>query len=471
MQLTPGSEFWDSQHTRDTLQFGKYFGAGDEQSPLDDCSTWPETLRAWADESHTMSALGGLVSYLGTLKMDHELVSQRQFVAYDPLRHGTSMHMDGQTLQNLEIISNNADMGAAGTLLSLLCHCKTAMGKRLFRQWLCHPLRHAGDIEDRYDAIGDLHAHDMMPELAKELTRMPDLERLVSRIHAGTCALPDFLAVLRTFQGVAAAIARMQDVAAQCKSRTLRRVLTVAPDGDGDGDGFPDLAEPLEHFAHAFDHDVAAQEGHIVPHAGVDADYDAAKARLDALEKGFDQHLREMRATLRDAKIAYRDIGSERYQLEISAGTKVPADFILKSQTKAVRRYWTPYIARSVVALAEAQAAYTQAQAQVYGHTLERFVQWHGQWARAVQCVATLDCLMSLATAAHAMGEPVCRPTLVAPDTATGSPVLDLHDMRHPCVASQYVMLMCGKLVHMHTQEGTGGGSLQTVWLHARCAG
>lgn len=36
-------------------------------------------------------------------------------------------------------------------------------GKRLFRKWLCHPLRRAADINDRYDAVEDfnnLNLHD-----------------------------------------------------------------------------------------------------------------------------------------------------------------------------------------------------------------------------------------------------------------------------------------------------------------------
>ncbi len=92
-----------------------------------------------------------------------------------------------QTLHNLEVLENNADQGPKGSLLDLLCHCTSPFGlldgllvgvffwptkhkrlrlklpsiagKRLFRKWLCHPLRVVADIEDRFAAVDDLEAN------------------------------------------------------------------------------------------------------------------------------------------------------------------------------------------------------------------------------------------------------------------------------------------------------------------------
>lgn len=50
------------------------------------------------------------------------------------------MHLNGNTLANLEILRNQTDFKETGSLLSVLDHCKTAFGRRLLRKWVSKPL-------------------------------------------------------------------------------------------------------------------------------------------------------------------------------------------------------------------------------------------------------------------------------------------------------------------------------------------
>jgi DNA mismatch repair protein MSH6 len=52
-------------------------------------------------------------------------------------------------------------------------------------------------------------------------------------------------------------------------------------------------------------------------------------------------------------------------------------------------------------------------------------------WLRAVQVMAELDCLFSLAKSSNALGEPACRPQFVEGDVAW----LDFEELRHPAMA------------------------------------
>lgn len=80
------------------------------------------------------------------------------------------------------------DHGTAGTVLELLCHCTSPFGKRLFRKWVCHPLRGIADIEARFSVVDELLANvDLASDLRGLLKQLPDLERAVSLIHVGTC--------------------------------------------------------------------------------------------------------------------------------------------------------------------------------------------------------------------------------------------------------------------------------------------
>ena len=71
------------------------------------------------------------------------------------------------------------------------------VGKRLFRIWLCMPLREVADINARLDAVQDLLDHPTFEGQFTAIAKgLPDLERIVSRIHAKNCKVKDFLKVL-----------------------------------------------------------------------------------------------------------------------------------------------------------------------------------------------------------------------------------------------------------------------------------
>ena len=59
------------------------------------------------------------------------------------------------------------------------------------------PLRDVSDINARLDAVQDLLEHPTFEaEFTKIAKGLPDLERIVSRIHAKNCKVKDFLKVL-----------------------------------------------------------------------------------------------------------------------------------------------------------------------------------------------------------------------------------------------------------------------------------
>ena len=122
---------------------------------------------------------------------------------YDPIKNTTSLVLDGQTLANLEILQNSFDGSDEGTVIKLLNQCVTPFGKRLFKQWLCHPLRSTSDIVERQDAVEELMAYvDVQEMIATNFRALPDLERLISRIHAGNCKVKEFLVVLEAFKAL-----------------------------------------------------------------------------------------------------------------------------------------------------------------------------------------------------------------------------------------------------------------------------
>ena len=63
----------------------------------------PEAIAAMLDKPLAMEALGGMLFYLKTLNLDKDLVSQKNFNIYDPIKEGRNLVLDGQTLGHMEV--------------------------------------------------------------------------------------------------------------------------------------------------------------------------------------------------------------------------------------------------------------------------------------------------------------------------------------------------------------------------------
>ena len=93
--------------------------------------------------------------------------------------------LDSISLANLEIIENNLDNSQTGTLFEQIDFCNTHFGKRLLKQWVVNPLCDPDLINDRLDAIDDLKLMnaDIFGVINETLKNIPDLERLINKVH------------------------------------------------------------------------------------------------------------------------------------------------------------------------------------------------------------------------------------------------------------------------------------------------
>lgn len=412
--LKPAKEFWTADVTRRELDCNTYFVGSEEFAD----NSWPQVLEDAREKEHLMSAFGALVQYLRSLKIDKDLLSQSNFQWYDPIQKKTTLVLDGQTLINLEIFNNTYDGGAEGTLFTLLNRCITPFGKRLFKQWVCHPLADAQRINERLNAVDTLNAdHQIRSQFSEQMTKMPDLERLISRIHAGSCRPDDFVRVLEGFEQI---------------EYTMSLLSAFSGSGgliDQLIGGMPDLRKPLEYWKTAFNRKRAREEKLLIPERGIEEDFDNSTDHIQNIERQLEELRADWSKQLK-TKIEFRDIGKEVYQLEIDKKIKVPGDWSTMSATAKVKRYYTPQLKKLIRELQEAQETHGQIVKSTSARFFARFSQDFGTWSQAVKIVANLDCLISLARASASLGSPSCRPTFVEHERS----VLEFEELRHPCV-------------------------------------
>lgn len=369
-----------------------------------------------------MSAFGALLQYLQTLKIEREIVSLGNFSWYDPIRKATSLVLDGQTLINLEIFANTFDGGVDGTLFTMLNRCITPFGKRLLRQWVCHPLADPVKINARLDAVDALMADRTLSESFNgSLSKLPDLERLISRIHAGRIKTQDFVRVLEGFEQIEYTMSLLANFP---KGEGIVGQLITA---------MPDMSGALKGWKTAFDRKLAQETGILVPEPGVEEDFDECEATINQCKKDFEDYLVKQRKALGSSKIKYTDIGKEIYQLELPKSVGgVPKSWDQLSSTQAVKRYYSPELRKMVRAYQEAQETYAQITKQVAGRFFVRFDEDYKMWLAAVNIVAQLDCLISLSKASQSLGTPRCRPEFVDEKRT----VLEFEELRHPTMAT-----------------------------------
>ncbi|KAK4370225.1 hypothetical protein RND71_009700 [Anisodus tanguticus] len=177
--VQPGADFVDPAKVKNFLDLKGYFKGF--------CSKWDHTFDG-ANHDVALCALGSLANHLERLMLG-EILRNGDVLSYEVYRG--RLKMDGHTLVNLEIFNNNADGSPSGkynifgTLYMYLDNCITSPGKRLLRNWICHPLKDVEKINHRLDVVDRLVENsDTTLSTAQYLRKLPDLDRLLGRVKA-----------------------------------------------------------------------------------------------------------------------------------------------------------------------------------------------------------------------------------------------------------------------------------------------
>ena len=169
------------------------------------------------DKHVLVSCIGALINYLketqmsGLERISHiELYSEAQY-----------MRLDFNTKRNLELTETMLSKEKRGSLLWVIDKTKTAMGKRLIRSWLEHPLMNISKINNRQSAVEELVNNNVLRlEITEALTGIFDIERLMTRIVYGS-------ANARDLRSLCSAIENLPEIASlisNCRSSHLKLV-------------------------------------------------------------------------------------------------------------------------------------------------------------------------------------------------------------------------------------------------------
>jgi len=130
-----------------------------------------------------VGAAGALIQYLASMRGGSPPEQVVNFRAYDP---GSGMVLDSATRRNLGLEE----------LIATIDRTRTPMGQRALRRWLERPLLEASRINQRLEAVDALASDYMLREEAREhLSRIPDIERIATRIVRLSASPNDLLSL------------------------------------------------------------------------------------------------------------------------------------------------------------------------------------------------------------------------------------------------------------------------------------
>ncbi|KAF8366795.1 msh-6 [Pristionchus pacificus] len=478
--LTPKKEFLEPEKTITMLLDRSRLGG--------DTSSWPLTLREMLSKDESLptstlndreawSALGALISYLGRCLIDVDMVTMKQFDRFDPTTvsvkslssstlsttawKGRRMVIDGVGLEQLSLIPlDYASEQTSGSLYSILNRCNTPFGGRLLRSWVCAPSCDKEVIEERQKAVEWLmtsdgkKCHSKVEELMENL---PDLERLLQKIHCVGLVHrarehPDSRAVM--FEGEKYAKKRMKDliialegfklcqkIGELCevwrKGEKRNRLLAAAPFN---------VKKHIEHFEvkdekmkrvkernllqSIFNVKDAESSGKIIPIEGKDAEYDAAKERVESIKERLDEYCKKIGMKYQ-CKATLVNSGKDRNLIELPDKVKVPTEFDKKTMKKGFVRYTNADLLSLNCELNEAESDVECLLKDATRKVFADFDERKCSWQNALDAVSTLDVLISLSKYSQSTGVTMCTPQFVYGEE---KPVFEVVDSYHPSI-------------------------------------
>ena len=363
-----------------------------------------------------VSAVGALLSYIADM--------QRSDISYikelEVYSGGQYLEMDVNTRRNLELTETLRNKEKRGSLLWVIDKTKTALGARLLRSWMEHPLRNAAQITRRQGAVEALFGNYMLrEEMSSLLGNVLDLERLMTKIVYGTANGRDLRAVCASLK----ILPELRSMLEECTDRELFRIYSEL-------DLLLDVKEKID-LAIKEDAPFSVREGGII-NDGYNPDVDYLRSVMTD-GKSWVEKLGEEekeKTGIRTLKIGYNRVFG--YYIEVSKSfiNDVPDRFIRKQTLANAERYITEELKDLEATILGATDKLQSLEHDIFQEIRSFVADNSDRIMKNAKLIAELDCYLSMATVAS-------RNHYVKPEI-DASDIIDIKDGRHP-VVEQFV--------------------------------
>ncbi|MEA3440423.1 MAG: DNA mismatch repair protein MutS [Chloroflexota bacterium] len=330
------------------------------------------------------------------------------------------MTLDAATRRNLELTETLRGDSTKRSLLGVLDHAITPMGKRLMLQWVSKPLLDVERIRQRQDGVSFFYKDGLLrAELRQALKDLNDLERLTSRVVSGN-ALPRDLVSMR------ATLSRLPEIQILLPegSHALESVLN----------DFNLCTEELKLLGIALDDEPPATLQNIgVIRWGYSTELDGVLERSrHAREWIANLEAEERKRTgIKTLKVGYNKVFGYYIEITRANAERAPEAYIRKQTLVNSERYITPELKEYETLVLNAEERIREIEGRLFRELCSRLAGSANRLLGTARALAQLDVLASLAEVAALEG--YVRPDVVSED------VLQINEGRHPVVEQTLV--------------------------------
>ncbi|MBN1231263.1 MAG: DNA mismatch repair protein MutS [Anaerolineales bacterium] len=324
------------------------------------------------------------------------------------------MTLDGNTRRNLELTETIRHGTVKGSLLGVLDHTVSPMGRRTLNQWVGKPLLDVQQIQSRQEKVSYFFNNGLTrAEIRSALKPLNDLERLTNRVLGGSAQPRDLLSIKETLDQIPVILSLIPQVAtlASLKEKIDPCVLAYQLLTDAISDDSPATLQ---------------NTGIIRPGYSIELDEILSSS----------QHARDWISTLepeerkrtgiKTLKVGYNKVHGYYIEVTHTNTEMVPQDYIRKQTLVNAERYITPELKEYESKVLNAEENIHEIELRLFKDICQKLTTQSQKILETARTLAKLDVISTLAEVAALEGF-IC-PEVVEED------VLVIENGRHPVV-------------------------------------
>ncbi len=363
-------------------------------------------------DSAISSAFGAILDYLYETGVNGQISVNEVNVYTD----NQFMRLDITAVRNLELCETMRSKAKKGSLLWVLDKTRTAMGKRLMRNWVLQPLINITAINSRLNAVDELVSNLILRgEIIETLYGIRDIERIMTKVVYGTANAKDLLNLSVTcekfpqlkallsgvnskmLKGIYDDIDTLEDIASLITNSINPEAPTTVREGSLIKDGYNELVDTLRHDMNC----------------GT-----SVLAEIEAKEKE--------RTGIKNLRVRYNKVFGYYIEVTNSFLDKVPEDYIRKQTLTNAERFITEELKEIEKRVLTAKDKIIQVEYELFDSIRKQVAGEVKRFQKTASAIANLDVLASLSFVSAE--NHYCRPLV------NNSGNINIKSGRHPVV-------------------------------------
>ncbi len=371
----------------------------------------------YENDEPMLCAMGAILEYICITQKTQDVSYINNLNVYG---EGQYLDMDLNTRRNLELCETMRNKEKRGSLFGILDKTKTAMGARMLRSFVEHPLVDVKKISMRQSAIAELVSSFVLrEEISHLLSPILDLERLMTKVVYGSAGGKDLRAIAST-------ISVIPDIRNLLFTASAPELVSIR-----------DNIDTLEDIYNAIDATLvenppfSVREGGFIKD-GINKDVDMLRSVMTNGKGWIDRiEEQEREATgIKTLKIGYNRVFGYYIEVTKSLISQVPETYIRKQTLSNCERYITEELKQMETTVLGAQDKLASLEYDIFITLRDEVARNLKRIQKSATLLAKLDVYVSLA-------EVAMKNNYVCPEVDY-SDVIDIKDGRHP-VVEQFV--------------------------------